>query len=461
MPAKKKTAILVIHGVGPHTSFQACDSFIQGFCSTFTGIEGPEKNEQVFKLQHKLKLRREGGMPWVQNYVSFPVPGKERDETIDFYEYFWDIYMVHKASFNDAFKMLSKASKSASEFYKEFGKQHPDILVKATDVGEFGRKRKFGLGKPEFRPAGYLKLLGPLFAFIAIISPYMPGLLKLLDIWSETRLPILKQLFGALGGFMKEQVPDFIGDLVRYLDLNPRSELFEIRRNIINGSLDELRALLKDDSYKEIIIAGHSLGSVIAYDALNRVIQEVSVEEAAQAEGKISTENMIKRKEVKKITGFISFGSPLDKIALFFREHVKKNKRVQREVLANLRGFRSIRMEEYKTHTKPGDKSETELRFDVSNPIGTEWDKSIKWLNFYHKQDIISGKLDLYNLKDQPLKHQQTKVAAGAMKEYDGNIEITDKFRKSVAHGCYWGKYLGEKKGTNQMHKAIIEEFFK
>ncbi len=451
----KKTAVLVIHGVGPHTSFQACDSFVQGFCSSFTESGG---GEQAFDLQHKLKQRQDWlgmGIPWVQNYVSFTVPGT--DNEIDFYEYFWDIYMIHRPSFRDAFGMLSNASKSAHTYYKKYGEKNPDLLSKASDLGEFGRRTKFGFGHPEFRPAGYLKLLGPFFGFMSIITPYIPRLLEFLDKWSQSQAPIVKQLFGALSAFIKEPVPDFIGDLVRYLDLDPRSERFEIRRKIMNGAMEELKALLKDDSYNRIMVAGHSLGSVIGYDALNRIIQEVSTEKEAATTG-AGNEKMVREKEAMKITGFISFGSPLDKIALFFRQHVKDNKRVQQQVLSHLRGFRSVRLEEDKTPGKEA--SEMKLKFNITNPIGSEWDNSIRWLNFYHKKDIISGKLDMYNLKGQALKHQEG-MSDDAIHKGDGNIEILDDFKLSVAHGCYWGVYLGEKKGTNQMHKTIIEEFFR
>ena len=53
---------------------------------------------------------------------------------------------------------------------------------------------------------------------------------------------------------MKEPVPDFVGDVVRYLDLDPRSERFEIRRRIINGAVQELKVLLSDSEYDKIII---------------------------------------------------------------------------------------------------------------------------------------------------------------------------------------------------------------
>ena len=38
MPLEKRIAVLVIHGVGPHMPFQACDSFMRGFCDVFMNV---------------------------------------------------------------------------------------------------------------------------------------------------------------------------------------------------------------------------------------------------------------------------------------------------------------------------------------------------------------------------------------------------------------------------------------
>ncbi len=451
--ATKKTAILVIHGVGPHSAFETFDAFAQGFCSTY--LHASESKDTRIYLEHRIKQRSDSGAKWLESYVSFPVPGKDQ-ETIDFYEYFWDIYMVHKPSFRDAFGMLSSASKSAHEFYKEYGAKFQGVLVKGTDLGEFGRRAKFGLGEAEFRPAGYLKLLGPFFAFLALVSPYIPFLIGLLDKWSQTNIPILKQLFGGLAGLMKEPVPDFVGDLVRYLDLDPRSERFETRRQIMNGAVSELKALIRDNNYQEIIVAGHSLGSVIAYDALSRLIQEASCEKPRANDGPKNDELALTPDDVKKIKGLVTFGSPLDKIALFFRQRVRPGNKIQRGVLADLRGFRSLNMDQYSSPKTDKDAPKYKLEYAINDPIAREWDKSIRWLNFYHRQDMISGRLDLYNLKGQVLNH---KIDATTGKD-DGNIAIEDDFSKLAAHGCYWGAYQGTKKGTDQMQQAIIAEFF-
>jgi hypothetical protein len=442
MPAEKNTAFIIIHGVGPHTPFETCDAFVQGFYNELK--KKKEFRNKNASVEHKIKQRQDWsdkGIPWVQNYISMSLP--EKNEVVDFYEYFWDIYMVHEAHFSEAYKMLSTASKGANRFYKRLAmlKAAPESesgksesakwdLIK-SDLGKYGRKTKFGFGTVEFRPTGYFRLLGPFFTFLSIILPYIPGALRLLDMWAGTQFPVIKQMFGAFSLLMKEPVPDFIGDAVRYLYLDPRSEHHETRRRIINGALDELRELMTGDRYNRIFVVGHSLGSVIAYDVLNRVVQETNVVQIDQS-------RRILRQQAEKIAGLITFGSPLDKIAFFFRERVEEDKKVQRQVLSNLHGFKTLSLPEDRTG------------INIGNPMVFNLD-NIRWLNFYHPEDLISGKLDYYDLKDQPFEHLDSR---------DGNIEIKKHFSKLRAHSCYWGEHQGEKKGTNEMYNIIIKEFF-
>lgn len=430
---KTKAAVLVIHGVGPHKSFEACDLFVRGFFDVFKG------KRKGIEAHHQLKKREDWlgkGIPWIQNYVRLSIPNN--GGYIDFYEYFWDIYMVHEVCLSEALQLLIKASKSAKRFYERVREEHPEFLTKAMDLGEFGRKRKFGRGPVEFRPAGYLKLLRPssrlftpFFAAFLNILPYFPFIIKVVDWWTRTQIPILSHILRACVVFLDKFAQSFVGDLVGYLDLDPRSEHFETRRKILNGALDELRELMKakddngKDEYKEIIVAGHSLGSVIAYDALNRIIQETNA-------------GRLEESEAEKIVGLVTFGSPLDKIALFFRERVEKEKEVQRQILTNLHGFRTLSMVE----DKPS--------IDIGTPMEFRL-KETRWLNFYHTRDLISGKLDLYDLKDQQLQHLESK---------DGNIRIDADISMIAAHSCYWGEDKDKDKGTNQMHEDIITEFF-
>ncbi len=428
MSSEQKTAFLVIHGVGPHTHFQACDSFIQGFYQEYT----KEYNKSDLNMKHEFKVRQNwlgNDIKWIQNYIS--LINSNENITIDFYEYFWDIYMTHKASFKEVYKALIRASQGARKFYEEY----PQMMPAATDLGQFFRVKKFSGGKVEFKPAGYLKLLGPSFKFLSFVLPYFPPLLWILDKLAGTRIPIISSLFGMFSVLSNEPVPYFLSDFINYMDIDPRSNTYEIRQKIMGGAVQELRELISDESYDQIIIVGHSLGSVIGYDALNRIIQELNAD-------------TIPEEQVKKIKGLITFGSPLDKFALFFKVYIDEDKQVQRKVLNHLHGFKASSL-----LSGENEDNNKEI-YSIQSPIKLKLD-SIRWLNFYHNKDLASGKLDFYDLTNQKFKN-----LPGL--EGNGNILVDDTDKKIsyfTAHGCYWGNHLGSGKGTSHAQKKIIEEF--
>ena len=95
-----------------------------------------------------------------------------------------------------------------------------------------------------------------------------------------------------------------VGDVAVYaLGADPRHRFAPARRDILDRVAATLARL--EGKYDEVFVAGHSLGSVIAYDALN---ERVALDWARH-----------RRKGAPKIRGFLAFGSPLDKFYYFFR----------------------------------------------------------------------------------------------------------------------------------------------
>jgi hypothetical protein len=426
-----RTAFLVIHGVGPHESYQTCDDFARGFVEAFK-----KENKTDVMLKHLLKKRKGP----VQSCISLCANGKEG--CIDFYEYFWDVYMVHKVLPGEAWDLLVKASKTAKKHYDDIFKD-PKAVAEIIDMDKllespFFRKRKRNKkkkGEIEFRPEGYLRLIGGFAIIIVKIIPYIPWVVNILKWLSKINVPVVSQVYGvlssilkALAGLFQNQLEKFFaGDVVRYLDLDPRSKHYETRQKIIDGAIEDLCALM-EDKYDRIIIAGHSLGSVIAYDAINRIILQLNA-------------GVIKENLAEKITGLVIFGSPLDKIAFFFREYIPGEKNMQRKILADRHTFRTCSL------LQPEE--------GIRDPDPFNQLQQVIWLNFWHYKDYISGRLDLYDLSKVPPKKVGTLKKDGTK---DGNIRIADKRSFITAHGCYWGDLEG--KGTGEMQEAIVKEFF-
>ncbi len=114
-----------------------------------------------------------------------------------------------------------------------------------------------------------------------------------------------------------------------------------------------------------MILIGHSLGSVIAYDALNAAISWDAVEKGGRME------------VVRRTRRLITFGSPLDKTAFLFRTQVS-GPRFMREALA-------------------AQKQPLILDYRRWRPKD-----SFRWVNIYSRADVISGKLSYYDLAQDP-----------------------------------------------------------
>jgi hypothetical protein len=112
--------------------------------------------------------------------------------------------------------------------------------------------------------------------------------------------------------------------------------------------------------YDEIVVVGHSLGSVIAYDTLNGIISQDAVKN--QAPGREPW------RSVERTKLLLTFGSPLDKTAFLFRAQVDKNP--TREVLA---AAKQPLLEESHRY-RPG-----------------------SWINVWSPCDVISARLEFYD----------------------------------------------------------------
>lgn len=198
----------------------------------------------------------------------------------------------------------------------------------------------------------------------------------------------------------KRAVVDFVGDVAVYVNADAKSESFEARGQILKGASKALRRLLKNKDYAQVILAGHSLGSVIAYDTINRLMtasmaEEVGVEEATpgispssveapdNSESEDSSPPTVE--DWARFRGLVTFGSPLDKIYYFFRQHVKEGQPIRAQILSMLHSFKK----------EPSGRVYTPYEVKRYTPVRLP---DFKWLNAYAAMDPVSAKLDFYDV---------------------------------------------------------------
>jgi hypothetical protein len=120
--------------------------------------------------------------------------------------------------------------------------------------------------------------------------------------------------------------------------------------------------------YERIILAGHSLGSVLAYDTLNAIIK--CDETSASPES---------RRVVARTTHLITFGSPLDKTAFLFRNQSNHIHDPLREQMAA--ACQPLILDE-------------------------KYRQNLAWINLWSPCDVVSGALDYYDAGSLPASDQ-------------------------------------------------------
>ena len=388
MPETGRIAILVIHGIGQQSPFDTLDSFARGFLKAAESYFGAE-NPADYKMAHRELPRRDPGAweSWQQYYLALD-PGNAQASnapSFDIFEYYWAYRMTGQATLRDIVDWLDRASHSAHKFYKP-----PD-----SGSGQSGRKphaniplpkdspinRLLEPGTQNFHRNGYLRFIGysvPValrwmegaFRWMEELSTsplrHLPYAGWIISILAELHSHLLKKAMGVL--------IDYLGDVVVYTTTDRKAEHFVIRQKILRDSRLALEALLANPRYDRVLVAGHSLGSVIAYDTLNRMHKAPPLTEADGA-----------KVDYKKLKGLITFGSPLDKIAFFFRDEIDDEQWVRAQIINNLHSFmrRETLFESQRGAVDLADETSANL-------------KDVVWLNFYDYQDPISGHLDVY-----------------------------------------------------------------
>lgn len=357
----KKTAFLIIHGIGEQDPFETLDNFTRPFWKLLSSFFHPEKIEG----RHKLSNWKD----WVESYVSLVKDGDDKT-SIDFYEYYWAYKMERQITFSEIYDWLIRTSEGAGKYYAE----NPPILT-----GE--RKGiKIFTEKGAFETRGYLKMIGWYLRILFYLSKFLP------------ERGYISKILNTLLGEAEKVIVDYIGDIAIYTSTDIKSRHYEIQQAVLSGAVQKITRLLEMD-YGQVVIAGHSLGSVIAYDALNRLNRDMNV-------------NNIDPKFAVRLAGLVTFGSPLDKIAFFFREHVEKDKYVLKQVLDH---FHSFKVRQPNISYNP----------ILSNPLARLLDH-MPWINYWNKEDPVSGHLDCYDIPDK------------------NNIHLPLDAPWGIAHVKYW-----------------------
>ncbi|MEO7822284.1 MAG: hypothetical protein ABIS15_01660 [Gemmatimonadaceae bacterium] len=207
-------------------------------------------------------------------------------------------------------------------------------------------------------------------------------------------------LLVAASVFIRLVLVQFVGDVAIYVMPYKLDAFNDLRREIKLKVYNAAKAVYSQAEYERVIVVGHSLGSVIAYDALNMLILE---DESIRQSTPLNEAGM-PLDVVRRTPLFLTFGSPLDKTAFIFAVQARGTSEA-REALA---GSVQPLIQSYELRPK-------------------------RWINVWSPWDIISGPLDLY---DPPRELHDFPAATLTQRVH--NVMDQEATTLLVAHTEYW-----------------------
>ena len=246
-----RQAVVLIHGIGEQRPMDTLRSFVAAFLSTGTYHSKPDTLSDSYELR-RLKLRKcVSDDPSKSCNTDWP-------ET-DFYEYYW------------AHQMYGTTVSHITSWLWSL-MVHGLAAIRST--------------RPEYHPR--LKWLVPLAWIVALtVIAVMVGVAVHTCMGMTMKLGLAGAFVMALWGLARAPLlgvfTDFAGDAARYFDVNPKN--ITRRYDILRGGIAMLRKLHDDRDetntkvmhrYGRVVLVGHSLGSVIAYDILRHYWHEVN-----------------------------------------------------------------------------------------------------------------------------------------------------------------------------------------
>ena len=203
-------------------------------------------------------------------------------------------------------------------------------------------------------------------------------------------------VMAAFGLFVRQRVVEYLGDVAVYITPHVLDRFAEVRSAVKEAVLRPVQHVYtaRDEGrprYEAVLLAGHSLGSVAIYDALNAMLVE---------DGEGAQLGVLERTRL-----LLTFGSPLDKTAFFFRQQGDPEVGVREALAATVQPL--ILEAPYRA-------------------VGT----GVAWTNVYAPADPISNALSFYDLPGDG----NTELGIAPVR----NVRDEDALLPLVAHTEYW-----------------------
>ncbi|MEP4890231.1 MAG: hypothetical protein ABJV04_09420 [Aliiglaciecola sp.] len=235
MATTKKQAVVLVHGIGEQRPMETVREFVKSVWVKDTNLDNTRFWNKPSEVSGSFEHRR-----LTTDYATIKnSSSKETTSRVDFYEYYWAHHTVGTTLEHLRGWVFSMLRRKPSDY--------PSAL----------------------KPMIYL-LWGLIFTILAIlisINFFEPtdsgkGGVSLHKIYELYISPVLLVLLS----IAVAKIVSYLGDVARYITATPSN--IKVRKEIRDGGVKLLESIAQTGKYDRIVLVGHSLGSIIAYDVL-------------------------------------------------------------------------------------------------------------------------------------------------------------------------------------------------
>jgi pimeloyl-ACP methyl ester carboxylesterase len=431
--ATDPVAVLVCHGMGQQVRYETISSLAEAIRKEVTAENGAENVKPI-----GVHLSYEDGSFLARAELDWTDNAKKK-HSVHVYEAYWAPLTEGQVTYRDTILFLlsaawngwktSKLFRSSAFERWMFDGRKKMLIGPATQAGIltmllFILSQVAVIGFVLAVLAGQYKHVlsqtipalgskGFLWSCCKLLAPFLPGIGVLIhpgnfgpEWWKALGMLLLWLLLVAQAFAVRYFLIEYAGDVAAYISPYKDSKFDEIRTKIQNVGLSLGKTIYgfgqqssTVPKYSKIVVVGHSLGSVLAYDTLNALI---NLDNCSAPHAR--------KHVVARTRALITFGSPLDKTAFIFRMQARNDQEWIREQLA--------------ASVQP-------LIVDYAKyrPAGFDW------INIWSRMDIVSGELNYYDVHDDPAKIPNGKPCVQNMPDPKADIPL-------YAHVQYWNNEL-------------------
>lgn len=358
-------AMIICHGMGQQVPFETLDAVTAAITEEHLGVGGAAGKIGQRSVEVVLRFVRPRGseklLPRAE--ITLKQDGQD-DQSIHLYEAYWAPLTEGAISYTQTAIHLIKAGWAG---FKE-------SWANKFNRWMFGEEKNLPIDHDTGRILFITLLIAiPLLAFPIVSGFFVKSIIDDYKTCSCFHAAVNLNTFSWLGFlvlilfasyFIRKFIVQYMGDVIVYVSSNEVNGFWKIRDEIkqigltlarvVYGAVDTKCNAISHFLYSKVVVVGHSLGSVVAYDTLNAIINQDQLDKGI-------------RRVVDRTEAFITLGSPLDKIAFLFRQKAKDA--LTRDVLAA--AYQPMILD-YKNRPR--------------------W-----WVNVFCGMDVISGSLEYYD----------------------------------------------------------------